>query len=75
MYGIRINFKISPSNYSSVSTFTSPSFNSRNDEECFLQNPKDEKTNYSDFSITQARAVSCASDSIKTQIKLLGHKT
>ena len=45
-----VNSKIASSNHSSVSTFTSPSDNSRNDEVCSLQNTIHEKMDYSDFS-------------------------
>ena len=40
-----------------------------------IKNPIHEKIKYSDFSKTQARAVCCTSDVIKTQFKLLARKT
>ena len=50
--------KISTSKNYSISTLTSPSVTSINDEVCSLQNPVHENIKYSDFYKTQARAVS-----------------
>ena len=54
-----INGIISPSNNSSVSTLTSPSDNSKNDEVCSLQNTIYGKIKYSYLSKTQSRPNNC----------------
>ena len=70
-----INGKFSSSNNASVSTLTSPSSSSRDDEVCYLQNPIHENINYSDWFITQARYVHCVSGVMKKQVNLLSCKT
>ena len=60
---------------SSISTLTSTSANSENGKVCSLQSPIHKKINCSSLSKSRARDVRCASDIVKTQIKLLSHKT
>ena len=52
---------------------TSLSVTSRNDEVCSLQDTIHENINYSDLSRTQARALYCEIDSMKTWIKFISH--
>ena len=63
--------KIPPSKSSSVSTLTSISSNSINNEVFYSQNPIHKNIKYSYLSKNQARAVHHASDVIQKQIKLL----
>ena len=65
---------MSSPNSSSVSTLTSPSDISINDEVCSLQNKIYEKINYSDLSKTQARDVHNKSGVMKKQVELLANK-
>ena len=69
-----MNDKISTSNKSSVSTLTSPSITSTNDERCSLFSPIHENIKYSYLSKTQAIYVRRASGLMNSQIKLLAHK-
>ena len=68
------NGKISTSKHLSVFTLTPPSVTSINDKVHPLQNPIHDKINYLDLSKNQARSVHCASNVMKTYIKLLSHK-
>ena len=70
-----MNGNMSTSNNSPVSALTPVSVTSRNDKVFSLQNPIHENIKYSHLSKTQERAVHCATDVIKTQIKLLANKT
>ena len=70
-----MNSKMLTSKHSSVSTLTSPSVTSKNDEVCSLQNPIHEKIKYSYLSKTQSRYVRRLSYVMKTHIKLIYHKT
>ena len=60
--------KISTSNNSSVSTLTSPSVISNNDEGCSLFSPIQKKIEYSYVSKTQSRTVRIAIDVVSPQI-------
>ena len=70
-----MNGIISTSKNSSISTLISPSFTSTNYKGCSSFIPINENIKYSDFSVTQVRAVRRAIYVMKSQIKLLAHKT
>ena len=55
-HNLQRNGKILTSNYSSVSSLTSPSVTSKNDERCSLFIAKHENIRYSDFSKTRSIA-------------------
>ena len=74
-HNLYMNNKISTSNNSSVSTLTSPSVTSKNDEGCSLFSPIHKKIKYSDSSKTKSRAIRSANDVMKSQIKLFSNKT
>ena len=67
--------KILPSKNSSVTKLTSHFVTSRSYEVCSIENTINEKISYSDWSKTQKRAVCRASAVMKSQVKLLAHKT
>ena len=70
-----IHGKISTSKHLSVSAFISPYVTSKYDKGCSSFIPIHEKIKYSDLSKTQSIAVICAIYVMKSQIKLLAHKT
>ena len=69
-----MDVKMARSNSSSVSTLTSTSVTSKNDEVFSLQNPIHDQINYSYLSKSQSRYVCRAIDVMKTQVKLLVRK-
>ena len=73
-HNLQSNVEISTSNNSSVSTLTSPSVISTNDEGCSLFSTIHDKIKYLYLSKTQSIDVSSASAIIKSQIKLLAKK-
>ena len=70
-----MNGKMSTSNNSSISTFTSKNIISTNDKVCSLQSPIHEKIKYSELSKSQETYVGCASNEMKKHIKSLAERT
>ena len=68
-HNLHSNGNISASKNSSVSTLTSPSVTSTNDEGCSLFITIHKKIKYSDLSKTQPRSVICRSHVMKSYIK------